>query len=101
MCPPVRRTRAANAVVLALVTLLGWQRTLTKVTVAYTLTSLPVFYLHHYWSWHMSGGFVLLYRLGVPSLWAGVAGAVAGFGLRAGAIHYGWALPAFGEKRAK
>ncbi len=46
---------------LALVTLLGWQRTLTKVTVAYTLTSLPVFYLHHYWSWHMSGGFVLLY----------------------------------------
>jgi uncharacterized membrane protein YeiH len=45
-----------------------------------------------------AGGFVALYRLGVPSLWAGVAGALAGFGLRAGAIHYGWKLPAFGEK---
>jgi uncharacterized membrane protein YeiH len=45
-----------------------------------------------------AGGFVLLYLLGVPSLWAGAAGALAGFGLRAGAIHYGWALPGFGEK---
>jgi len=44
-------------------------------------------------------GFVALYALGVPPLWAGVAGGVAGFGLRAGAIHYGWALPAFGAKR--
>ncbi len=46
---------------LALVTVLGWDRMLTKVVVGYTLTSLPVFYLHHYWSVHMPGGFVLLY----------------------------------------
>ncbi len=46
-----------------------------------------------------AGGFVALHALGVPALWAGVLGAVAGFGLRAGAIHYGWALPAFGAKR--
>ncbi|MBL8547906.1 MAG: trimeric intracellular cation channel family protein [Hyphomonadaceae bacterium] len=45
-----------------------------------------------------AGGFVALTYLGIPPVWAGVAGAVAGFGLRAGAIHYGWALPAFGEK---
>jgi uncharacterized membrane protein YeiH len=48
-----------------------------------------------------AAGFVALVAAGVPPLWAGVAGAVAGFGLRAGAIHYGWALPAFGAKRAK
>jgi uncharacterized membrane protein YeiH len=48
-----------------------------------------------------AAGFVGLVVVGVPPLWAGVAGAVAGFGLRAGAIHYGWALPAFGAKRAK
>ena len=46
-----------------------------------------------------AGGFVVLDLFGVPPLWAGVAGGVAGFGLRAGAIHYGWALPAFGGKR--
>ncbi|QGZ94633.1 trimeric intracellular cation channel family protein [Terricaulis silvestris] len=46
-----------------------------------------------------AGGFVALNAIGVPALWAGVLGAVAGFGLRAGAIHYGWALPAFGAKR--
>lgn len=46
-----------------------------------------------------AGGFVALDAAGVPALWAGVLGAVAGFGLRAGAIHYGWALPAFGAKR--
>jgi uncharacterized membrane protein YeiH len=46
-----------------------------------------------------AAGFVALYAAGVPPLWAGVAGGVAGFGLRAGAIHYGWALPAFGAKR--
>jgi uncharacterized membrane protein YeiH len=46
-----------------------------------------------------AGGFVALYLLGVPSLWAGGIGALAGFSLRAGAIHYGWALPAFGAKR--
>lgn len=44
-------------------------------------------------------GFVALYVAGLAPLWAGIAGAVAGFGLRAGAIHYGWALPAFGAKR--
>jgi hypothetical protein len=48
---------------LALATLLGWQRTLTRVVVGYTLTSLPIFYVHHYWSWHMPGGLVLAYAL--------------------------------------
>lgn len=46
-----------------------------------------------------AGGFVALTFAGVPPLWAGGVGALAGFGLRAGAIHYGWALPAFGAKR--
>jgi uncharacterized membrane protein YeiH len=46
-----------------------------------------------------AAGFVALSAAGVPALWAGAIGAVAGFGLRAGAIHYGWALPAFGAKR--
>jgi alpha-1,6-mannosyltransferase len=48
---------------LALVTLLGWRRMLTKVVVAYTLTSLPVFYVHHYWSSNMPGVLVLAYAL--------------------------------------
>jgi hypothetical protein len=48
---------------LALVTLLGWRRMLTKVVVGYTLTSLPVFYVHHYWSTNMPGGLILLYAL--------------------------------------
>lgn len=48
-----------------------------------------------------AGGFVALDAAGVAPLWAAAAGGVAGFGLRAGAIHYGWALPAFGDKRAK
>lgn len=43
--------------------------------------------------------FVSLTVLGLQPLWAGVAGAVAGFALRAGAIHYGWRLMAFGERR--
>ena len=46
-----------------------------------------------------AGGFVALEAAGVPPSWAAAAGGVAGFGLRAGAIHYGWALPAFGDKR--
>lgn len=46
-----------------------------------------------------AGAFVALNLVGVQPLWAGVIGGVAGFGLRAGAIHYGWALPAFGAKR--
>ncbi|HEY2596416.1 MAG TPA: hypothetical protein VGK33_21200 [Chloroflexota bacterium] len=48
---------------LALVTLLGWRRMLTKVVVAYTLTSLPVFYVHHYWSTNMPGVLILAYAL--------------------------------------
>lgn len=48
-----------------------------------------------------ASGFVVLSAVGIEALWAGVVGALAGFGLRAGAIHYGWALPAFGEKRGQ
>mgnify|MGYP000364080207 CR=1 FL=1 len=48
-----------------------------------------------------AAGFVTLEAVGVAPLWAGVAGALAGFGLRAGAIHYGWALPPFGAKRGQ
>jgi alpha-1,6-mannosyltransferase len=48
---------------LAIVTLLGWRRMLTKVVVGYTLTSLPVFYTHHYWSTSMPGVLVLAYAL--------------------------------------
>jgi hypothetical protein len=48
---------------LALATLLGCRRTLTQVVVGYTLTSLPIFYVHHYWSWHMPDWLVLLYAL--------------------------------------
>jgi uncharacterized membrane protein YeiH len=46
-----------------------------------------------------AAAFVALHAAGVPALWAGVVGGIAGFGLRAGAIHYGWALPAFGANR--
>jgi len=45
--------------------------------------------------------FVLLTVLRVELVWAGVVGAVAGFALRAGAIHYGWRLMAFGERRGE
>jgi Glycosyltransferase family 87 len=48
---------------LALVSLLGWHRLLTKVVVGYTLTSLPIFYVHHYWSTNMPGVLVLAYAL--------------------------------------
>jgi len=48
-----------------------------------------------------AGGFVALQALGAAPLWAGLIGGAAGFGLRAGAIHYGWALPAFGAKRGE
>lgn len=48
----------------------------------------------------LAGGLsVALAAWGVAPLWAGVAGAVAGFGLRGGAIQFGWALPAFSMKR--
>jgi hypothetical protein len=36
---------------------------LTKVVVGYTLTSLPIFYVHHYWSSQMPGVLVLAYAL--------------------------------------
>jgi 4-amino-4-deoxy-L-arabinose transferase-like glycosyltransferase len=48
---------------LALVTLLGWRPLLTKVVVGYTLTSLPIFYVHHYWSTNMPPVLVLAYAL--------------------------------------
>jgi alpha-1,6-mannosyltransferase len=48
---------------LALATLLGWQRMLTKVVVGYTLTALPFFYVHHYWSANTPGVLVLAYAL--------------------------------------
>jgi hypothetical protein len=48
---------------LALVTLLGWRRILTMVVVGYTLTSLPIFYVHHYWNTNMPGVLVLAYAL--------------------------------------
>ncbi|MBI3968603.1 MAG: hypothetical protein HY329_23460 [Chloroflexi bacterium] len=34
---------------LALATLLGWRSQLARVAVGYTITALPVFYVHHYW----------------------------------------------------
>ena len=48
---------------LALVTLLGWRSMLTKLVVGYTLTSLPIFYVHHYWSTNMPVELVLAYAL--------------------------------------
>ena len=39
--------------------------------------------------------FVILRLIGVPDAWAGLLGAAAGFGLRAGALRYGWTLPGF------
>jgi len=48
-----------------------------------------------------AASYVALDWAGVPPGVAGIAGAVAGFGLRAGAIHCGWALPAFGAKRGE
>jgi uncharacterized membrane protein YeiH len=42
-----------------------------------------------------AGLFVLLRIMGLPDPWAGVLGAAAGFGLRAGALRYGWTLPGF------
>lgn len=40
-------------------------------------------------------GFVALERAGAPPILAGALGAAAGFLLRAGAITFGWSLPAF------
>lgn len=44
--------------------------------------------------------FVALNALGIPPLWAGVAGAAAGFALRAGAIAFHWSLPGFRARSA-
>jgi uncharacterized membrane protein YeiH len=48
-----------------------------------------------------AGCFVCLNAIGVEPLWASILGAAAGFGLRAGAIIYGWALPAFASRQGK
>lgn len=48
-----------------------------------------------------AAGFVALNAIGAEPLVAGALGAAAGFGLRAGAIGYGWALPAFGDRRGQ
>ena len=37
------------------------RRQLTLVVVGYTLVSLPIFYVHHYWNWHMPSVLVLVY----------------------------------------
>jgi uncharacterized membrane protein YeiH len=46
-----------------------------------------------------AGLFVALATWGLAPLWAGLAGGIAGFALRAGAIQFGWTLPAFDMKR--
>lgn len=46
-----------------------------------------------------AGLFVALEASNIAPIWAGLVGAVAGFALRAGAIQFGWALPAFAMKR--
>jgi uncharacterized membrane protein YeiH len=43
--------------------------------------------------------FIALAELNVPTPCAAAIGAVVGFAVRAGAIHFGWALPAFGARR--
>ncbi|NJN64947.1 MAG: hypothetical protein HC882_08775 [Acidobacteria bacterium] len=49
----------------------------------------------------LAGGlFVALKALGLAPIWAGLVGGLAGFALRAGAIQFGWALPAFAMKSA-
>jgi uncharacterized membrane protein YeiH len=39
--------------------------------------------------------FLAAHLLGVPGLWAGLAGFACAFAIRAGAIQFGWSLPAF------
>jgi uncharacterized membrane protein YeiH len=43
----------------------------------------------------------LLLLAGIPATVAGIVAAAAGFALRAGAIHYGWKLPAYSRKSAE
>lgn len=50
---------------LALAALLGWRSLLTRVVVAYTLTALPVLYVHYYLQDDVPDGIFLLYG-GVP-----------------------------------
>ena len=45
-----------------------------------------------------AAAFVALLSAGLAPVWAGALGALAGFGLRAGAIQFGWALPSFAAK---
>lgn len=42
-----------------------------------------------------SSVFVVAHLLGVPGLWAGVAGFGAAFAIRAGAIRWSWSIPGF------
>ena len=39
--------------------------------------------------------FLVAHLLGVAGLWAGLAGFACAFAIRAGAIQFGWSLPAF------
>ena len=48
---------------LALTVLLGWRRMLTRVTVALTLTALPIFYVHHYWSSNTPASLIFVYAI--------------------------------------
>jgi hypothetical protein len=79
---------------LALATLLGWQRMLTKVVVGYTLTCLPIFYLHHYWSWNTPS--ILIFAYVVPPLALPLIGWLAGRfnGLRERRVQVGSMLAA-------
>lgn len=45
-----------------------------------------------------AAAFTALVSLGMAPLWAGGIGALLGFTIRAGAIHFGWAMPAFGAR---
>jgi hypothetical protein len=51
---------------LALAVLLGWRSMLTRVTVGLTLTALPIFYVHHYWSSNTPASLIFVYA--VPPL---------------------------------
>lgn len=46
-----------------------------------------------------AGLFVLLSRLGLDAMPAGIIGIAAGFALRGGALHFGWTLPGYREQR--
>ncbi len=48
-----------------------------------------------------AGIFVLLERLGIASMTAGLIGTAAGFTLRGCAIHFGWTLPGYRDPRPR